>query len=99
MDAARDDVASKMNALVNRGLSRDFLDIHRVCLARLATPELCWELWQTKNPDGKLAAAKQNVLLHLKRIETRRPLQRIPDAQASAQAEDLRAWFRNTFLQ
>ena len=46
-----------MNALVNRGAPRDFLDIHAVVEADLLTPARCWELWQAKNP-GAAAARK-----------------------------------------
>ena len=45
-----DNIASKMNALVDRGAPRDFLDIQRVIDEGLASVQTCWDLWGKKNP-------------------------------------------------
>jgi hypothetical protein len=98
IDTVSENIASKMNALVNRGAPRDFSDIRQVCTGGLVVPDLCWQLWRQKNPSGEIETAKQNVLLHLKRLEARRPLDQITHAGERAQAQELRRWFRSTFL-
>lgn len=98
IESVRENVASKMNALVNRGAPRDFLDIRRVCTEGLVSVALCWELWQQKNRAGEIDSAKQNILLHLKRLEARRPIDQIMDSGERAEADELRGWFRRTFL-
>jgi len=87
-----------MNALVNRGAPRDFLDIKHVCDEGLVTKELCWELWTRKNPDGVIESAKQNLLLHLKHLEARRPLEQISDLREKESAHAVREWYRTNFL-
>ncbi len=37
-------IASKMVALVERGAPRDFVDVHAVCEAGIATAGTCWQL-------------------------------------------------------
>lgn len=98
IETLHDNVASKMNALVNRGAPRDLLDIKHVVDEGLLSVEDSWALWIKKNPGQTLESAKQNVLLHLKRLEARRPLEAITDPQEREQAHTLRAWYRNTFL-
>lgn len=46
IETVRDNVASKMNALVDRGAPRDFLDIRAVIVKGLVSVEECWALWQ-----------------------------------------------------
>jgi hypothetical protein len=98
VETLADNVGAKMNALVNRGAPRDFLDIHAVVEADLLTPARCWELWQAKNPGGAIEAARQNLLLHLAGLEARRPLERIPDHAARERARTVRQWFKDVFL-
>lgn len=99
IETLADNIGSKMNALVNRGAPRDFLDIHAVVEARLLTPARCWELWGTKNPAGSTEAARQNLLLHLAGLEARRPLDDIADPAARARAQQVRRWFSDVFVQ
>jgi len=99
VETLADNVGGKMNALVNRGAPRDFLDIHAVVTGGLLTSERCWQLWQAKNPDGAVDTAKRNLLLHLASIEARRPLDTIPDPSERDRARQVRDWFRETFLQ
>jgi hypothetical protein len=97
VETVADNVGAKMNALVNRGAPRDFLDVKAVIDALLVTRTRCWELWQAKNPGASVAAAKQNVLLHLSMLEARRPLDTIAEPEARAQARALREWFKEVF--
>jgi hypothetical protein len=98
LETLSDTVGSKMNALVNRGAPRDFLDVHAIVGAGLMDVERCWSLWQAKNPSGTLDAAKQNVLLHLAGLEARRPLHAIEDPAAREQATRVRQWVRDVFV-
>lgn len=102
LDSLPDLVASKMMALIERGAPRDFRDIHAVCQAGLVTPEQCWILWrrqqQLAGSDTDQARARLAIETHLTRIEQHRPLSRIEDAPARAQAERVRHWFREEFL-
>jgi hypothetical protein len=93
-----DNVGAKMNALVNRGAPRDFLDIHAVVVAGLLTTARCWDLWQAKNPAGSVDDARRNVLLHLASLDARRPLESIPDPAARERARQIRTWFRDAFV-
>ncbi len=93
-----DNVGSKMNALVDRGAPRDFLDIQHVTDLGLVTIPLCWELWSKKNPDEVVEAAQRKVLFHLTSLENRRPLEAIPDASERERARRTREWFKQEFL-
>ncbi|HZL94503.1 MAG TPA: nucleotidyl transferase AbiEii/AbiGii toxin family protein [Vicinamibacterales bacterium] len=93
-----ENIGAKMNALVNRGAPRDFLDVHAVVDAGLLTPERCWELWEAKNPGGAPEAAKRNVLLHLAGLESRRPLDSVSDPSAREEARRIRQWFKDVFV-
>jgi hypothetical protein len=97
IETLADNIGSKMNALVNRGAPRDFLDIHAVVGARLLTSARCWDLWQAKNPGESVDAARRNVLLHLTGLESRRPLEAIPDPAARERAREVRDWFKDVF--
>ena len=93
-----DNVASKMNALVDRGSPRDFTDIHQLVQAGLIQPEICWQLWERKNPDaGTSDSAKTKVLLHLQSLEQRRPLGSIIDNADKQRASTVRHWFKEIF--
>ncbi|NIV92455.1 hypothetical protein GWN42_06530 [candidate division KSB1 bacterium] len=102
LDSFEDLVASKMTALVERGIPRDFLDIYEICINHLCSVNQCWQLWKAreekrgaKSIDSKVA--KNAVLMHLKRIERMRPLDLVKDNKAREHAETVREWFKNEF--
>lgn len=97
IETLADNIGSKMNALVNRGAPRDFMDIKAIIDAGLATDARCWELWLAKNPGASQVAGRQNVLLHLAGLEARRPLETIADPEARARARALRQFFMTVF--
>lgn len=98
IETLADNIGAKMNALVNRGAPRDFVDLYMVVERGLATVQRCWELWQAKNPGGSIGAARQNVLLHLSALEARRPLATIADSVERDRVRQIRDWFRDTFV-
>jgi hypothetical protein len=98
IETLTDNIGAKMNALVNRGAPRDFLDVYTVIDAGLLTPTRCWELWQIKNPGGSTEAARQNLLLHLAGLDSRRPLDSIADPQGRERARQVRQWFKDVFV-
>jgi hypothetical protein len=93
IETLRDNLASKMNALVARGAPRDFRDVYEVVQAGLATVPECWNLWQAKNPDAPIDRARAQVVKHLESIAERRPLDQLPKPERPA-AEALRRWVR-----
>jgi hypothetical protein len=97
IETINDNIGSKMNALVDRGSPRDFMDIKQVVDARLATIEQCWSLWLAKNAGARIEEGKQKVLFHLAALDARRPLDTIegPDQRRSARAT--REWYRIHF--
>jgi len=102
LDSFPDLVASKMVALVERGAPRDFRDIHALCQAGLTTPHECWDLWRRRqrlaSSDTESARARLAVETHLARIAQHRPLTQIKDPGQRAEAEQVRAWFVEEFL-
>jgi hypothetical protein len=102
LDSFPDLVASKMVALVERGAPRDFRDIYALCRAGLTTPRECWDLWrrrqQLADSDTDSARARLAIETHLVRISLHRPLEQITDPQQQAEAEQVRAWFTEEFL-
>jgi len=102
LDSFADLVASKMVALVERGAPRDFRDIHSLCQAGLTTPHHCWDLWRRRQQlvgsDTDSARARLAVETHLARIAQHRPLVQITDPQRRAEAEEVRRWFLEEFL-
>ena len=102
LDSLSDLVASKMVALIERGAPRDFLDIHAVCQAGLCTPVECWQCWATRQrlsrSDTDEKRARLAVETHLKRIELQRPLAGIVEPEQKAAAAQVRAWFKEVFL-
>jgi hypothetical protein len=102
LDSLSDLVASKMVALVERGAPRDFLDIHAVCQSGLLTPRECWQRWAARQhlsgSDTDRHRARLAVETHLKRIELHRPLAEIADPEQRAAAAQVRAWFKEVFL-
>ncbi|MBU0491229.1 MAG: hypothetical protein KKA73_19860 [Chloroflexi bacterium] len=102
LDSWSDLVASKMVALVERGAPRDFRDIHALCRASLTTPPECWDLWRRRQrlagSDTDSVRVRLAVETHLARIAQHRPLDQIADLQQRAQAEQVRGWFAQEFL-
>lgn len=102
LDSLPDLIASKMVALVERGAPRDFRDIDAVCRTGLASPADCWRYWRQRQhlagSDTDAARARCAILTHLERISQHRPLDRIADRQARAEAARVRAWFREVFV-
>jgi hypothetical protein len=98
IETLRDNLASKMNALVNRGAPRDFLDIQKAVDSGLVGMEECWRLWSLKNPGQRVVDAKGKALLNLENLAQRRPLEQIHDPIAREQARMVREWFRREFL-
>lgn len=102
LDSFADLVASKVVALVERGAPRDFRDVYTLCQASLVTPHQCWELWrrrqQLAGSDTDSARARLAVETHLARIAQHRPLAQIADPQQQAEAEGVRRWFLEEFL-
>jgi hypothetical protein len=102
LDSFPDVVASKMVALVERGAPRDFRDIHALCDADLTTPKQCWTLWRQRQrlagSDTDSHRARLAIETHLIRITLHRPLDEISDPDQRAEAEQVRTWFREDFL-
>ena len=98
IEGLSDNVASKMNALVQRGAPRDFVDVRQLTMRGLATAIECWDLWQRKNPDLKLADAQAEAARHLQALELRRPLDSIAEPAEHRRAAETRDWFRTHFL-
>ena len=102
LDSFPDLVASKMVALVERGAPRDLRDIHALCQARLITPQECWELWRRRqrstSSDTDSTRARLAVETHLARIALHRPLEKIVDPLRRTEAEHVRRWFVEEFL-
>ena len=102
LDSLEDLVASKMVALVERGIPRDFRDIHALCQAGLADPSGCWRLWEARLlASGERvdpSRARLAIRSHLARIEAARPLEAIAEADQRAQAGQVRAWLKRELL-
>ena len=102
LDSFDELVASKMEALVERGAPRDFRDIHSICMAGLCTAARCWQLWEMRQKlarqDADGVRARSAIVTHLSRLAVARPLNRIIDAEQREKATRLRAWFEKEFL-
>jgi hypothetical protein len=98
IETLNDNVGSKMNALVDRGAPRDFLDVMNVVTARLVSVEQCWSLWRRKNSDCPGEGARKKVRHHLESLELRRPLASIADPADRDAANRTREWYRTVFL-
>lgn len=102
LDSFPDLLASKMVALVERGAPRDFRDIHTLCQTGLTRPQQCWELWRRRQrlagSDTDGARARLAIETHLTRIAQHRPLAQINDSKQRAEAQQVRAWFAEEFL-
>lgn len=97
IETLADNVASKMNALVDRGAPRDLTDVYQVVQAGLLDIATCWRLWQRKNPGEQALPARQKVLHHLTALELRRPEHGIADALEREKTAVVRRWFREEF--
>jgi hypothetical protein len=102
LDSFEDLVSTKMNALVQRGAPRDFLDVYKICTAELISMEECWDLWHKRQElignEHDEEKARLAIETHLKRIELQRPLEHYKDDEERAFAKKLREWFVNSFL-
>jgi hypothetical protein len=91
-----------MVALVERGAPRDFLDIYNLCQNNVTTPQRCWHLWSARQEatgsNTDTGRASLAIQMHLERIETHRPLSKIEDSTERGEAQHLRLWFREEFL-
>ena len=102
LDSFPDLLASKMVALVERGAPRDFRDIYALCQAGLTTPQQCWKLWRRRQrlagSDTDSDRARLAIETHMARIAQHRPLTQIEDPEKRSEAQQLRAWFAEEFL-
>ena len=96
IETLRENIGSKMNALVNRGAPRDFIDIFEIVNRKFLTVQACWNLWRAKNPNGNISQAQADVVTSLLRIEQRRPLDQMPQSER-IQAMLVRDWFKSEF--
>lgn len=96
IETLRDNVGSKMNALVNRGLPRDFTDVYELIDAGYCSVSDCWELWELKNPSADVREAKDAVLMKLAEIEARRPLDSVSEADRE-NVQKRRTFFKTIF--
>ena len=94
IEAFRDNLGAKMNALVERGAPRDFVDIATLCLAGIVTAGECWTAWRDKGSRRDLEEAKFAVLRSLSDIEVRRPIQQFNDPEARQRAIAVREFIR-----
>ncbi len=103
LDSLSDLVASKMTALVERGAPRDFLDIYTLCQAGVVSEGECWSLWKKRQSlagsDTDVVRAHLAIETHLERIALHRPLDQITDLAQREQAQKVRDWYSNVFLQ
>jgi predicted nucleotidyltransferase component of viral defense system len=95
IETLRDNLASKMTALVERGAPRDFLDIYNMCKSGVVTPAECWKYYRQKHSAKNLGEEQEKVLVLLKALELRRPIESIKDSGEQKQAEEIRTWFKN----
>lgn len=102
VDSLQDLVASKMVALIERGAPRDFRDIYALCESDLISPSYCWELWKKRQRAVKSDIdgfrARTAIETHLARIIQHRPLETIEDVNQRSEAEQVRQWFMEVFL-
>jgi len=97
LETLRDNVASKMTALVQRGAPRDFLDIYQLCTRNVLSMAECWSCFIAKNTGVTVDEAKRKIIARLAMIETTRPLETIASGVAREQATLLRDWYRHVF--
>jgi hypothetical protein len=98
VESLADNVGNKMNALVQRGAARDFLDIREVVTRGIVSVEQCWDWWARKNPAVDVHQARVLALRHLEALESRRPIEAIADPEQRAAALEAREWIRRNLL-
>jgi hypothetical protein len=96
IETLRDNVASKMTALVERGAPRDLRDVFQLCHHGIATIDECWSVWRIKNPQREPSEGPEKVLFYIEKLELMRPLDKLPQETRSAAAA-LRQWYRDVF--
>ncbi|MEO6913006.1 MAG: nucleotidyl transferase AbiEii/AbiGii toxin family protein [Candidatus Baltobacteraceae bacterium] len=97
LETLRDNIASKMNALVDRGAPRDFIDIYELISVGICSIEECWSLWQLKNPETSVSQAKDKLLQKMTQIEARTSLEKM-EPEPRAIAVKRREFFTTAFL-
>ena len=95
IEAFRDNLGAKMNALVERGAPRDFVDIATLCLAGIVTVEECWTAWRDKGSRRDSEEAQFIVLRSLTDLEVRRPIERFNEPAAKQRAIAVRQFIRS----
>jgi len=98
IETLRDNVASKMTALVQRGAPRDFLDVYQLCARGMMSVATCWQAFADRNPEVALEEAKRKILARLAMIETVRPLETIQSTEDREQAARVRDWYYRTLV-
>lgn len=99
VESLADNVGAKMNAVVERGAARDFLDVRELVSRGIVTVEECWRWWSGKNPGTDIGLAKANTLRHLEALEQRRPLDEITDPEERVRSQAARRWIRESLLE
>jgi predicted nucleotidyltransferase component of viral defense system len=99
VESLADNVGAKMNALVQRGAPRDFLDIRELVRRGIASVEQCWDWWSRKNPSIDVRQARAQALRHLEEMEQRRPIDAIGDPRDRSAARRAREWIRRVLLE
>jgi len=97
IETLRDNVASKMTALIQRGAPRDFLDIYHVCTRGVISKEDCWNAFTAKNPGIAIDEARRKIIARLAMIESTRPIETIQSVEARQQAACVRDWYHRFF--
>jgi len=86
IETLRDNVATKMIALVQRGAPRDFLDIHQRCTRDVISMADCWKAFTEKGLGIGIDEAKRKIIALLAMIEASRPLETIEPVEARERA-------------
>lgn len=97
IETLRDNVASKMMALVQRGAPRDFLDIYQLCTSDVVGMNDCWKAFTEKSAGITIDEAKRKIVARLAMIEASRPLETIQPGEAREQAARVRDWYYRVF--
>ncbi|MGI9177563.1 MAG: nucleotidyl transferase AbiEii/AbiGii toxin family protein [Pirellulales bacterium] len=97
IETLRDNVASKMTALVQRGAPRDFLDIYQLCTCDVMSMADCWQAFTEKGFGIGIDEAKRKIIARLAMIEASRPLETIQPVEARKQAAHVREWYYRVF--
>jgi hypothetical protein len=97
IETLRDNVASKMTALVQRGAPRDFLDIYHLCTRDVMSMTDCWQAFMEKGLGIGIDEAKRKIIARLAMIEASRPLETIQPGEAREQAARVREWYYRVF--